>query len=162
MARAVRTDTLEDEAVREALEHIAANLRPADLAEMRALQGPDMEDPYWTLIESLENSAAAWLILDRTGLPIGIFGVAAHLVAGLGMAWLIGTEGVEHEALSIARQTPGYVAEMQRYFPILWAFVDARNALSMRWLEWAGFQITDANPNAGAENRLFIDFVRTR
>lgn len=160
MARAVRADTLDDDTLREALEHIAANLRPADLAEMRALQGPDMEDPYWTLLESWDNSAATWLILDRTGLPIGIFGVAAHFVPKLGIAWLVGTEGIEREALSIARQTRGYVEAMRRYFPILWANVDARNELSMKWLEWSGFHIMDANARTGAEERLFIQFVR--
>lgn len=162
MARAVRTDSLDDDTIREALEHIAANLRPADLAEMRALQGPDMEDPFWTLVESWDNSAATWLILDRTDLPIGIFGVAPHYVSGLGIAWLVGTEGIEREALSIARQTSGYIEQMNRYFPILWANVDARNELSMKWLEWSGFHITDANSQAGAEKRLFLEFVRTR
>lgn len=161
MARAVRVDTLDDDTIREALEHIAANLRPADLAEMQALQGPDMEDPFWTLVESWDNSTVAWLILDRTGLPIGIFGVAAHYVSGLGIAWLLGTEGIEREALSIARQTKHYVEEMLRYHPVLWANVDARNELSMKWLEWSGFRLSDANAQTGAEKRLFLQFVRT-
>jgi hypothetical protein len=160
MARAVSTASLDPDTVREALEHIAQGLRPADLDELRATLGPN-EDPFWALFESYENSAATWLILDRTSLPIGIFGVAAHAVPQLGIAWLMGTEGMEREALSIARQTPGYVAKLHDYFPILWANVDARNALSMKWLEWAGFTINDANPAFGPEERLFLEYART-
>jgi hypothetical protein len=31
----------------------------------------------------------------------------------------------------------------------------------MKWLEWAGFRIADANPAFGPEERLFIKYVRT-
>jgi len=159
VARAIDTATLDHDTVREALEFIAQGLRPADRAEVQATIGS--EDPFWALFESWEGSTASWLILDDTGLPIGIFGVAPHVVPGLGIAWLLGTEGMEREAVSVARQTRGYVAELHRYFPVLWANVDARNELSMRWLEWAGFTITDADPAFGPEDRLFLHFTRT-
>lgn len=160
MARAIDVATLNDDTVREALEYIAENLRPADLAEMRA-SGSTEEDPFWVLVESWDASVASWLIVDSSGLPIGIFGVAAHLVSGVGIAWLMGTEGVEREALSIARQTRRYVERLQEFFPVLWANVDARNELSMKWLEWAGFTISDANGSFGPEKRLFLQFIRT-
>jgi hypothetical protein len=158
-ARAIDTATLPEDTVREALEHIAANLRPADLAEVRATVGD--EDPFWALFESWEGSAASWLIVDETGLPIGVFGVAPHLIPKVGIAWLLGTPGVEEAAASVARQTRRYVTELQEHFPVLWANVDARNDLSMRWLTWAGFNVTDADPAFGPEGRLFLHFVRT-
>lgn len=160
MARAVSTATLDDDTIRESLEFIAENLRPADRAEMVATATDEM-DPFWRLVESWDASVASWLILDNSNLPIGIFGVAPHLVPNVGIAWLMGTEGMEREALSVARQTPGYVAQLQEFFPILWARVDARNELSMRWLEWADFQITDADAHFGPEERLFLQFLRT-
>lgn len=159
MARAIDTATLPDDTIREALEYIAENLRPADLAEMRAT-GTE-EDPFWVLVESWDASVASWLIVDSSGLPIGIFGVAPHLVPNVGIAWLMGTEGMEREALSIARQTRRYVEELQKFFSVLWANVDARNELSMKWLEWADFTISDADPSFGPEERLFIQFIRT-
>jgi hypothetical protein len=160
MARAVPTATLDPDTVREALEFISQGLRPSDRDEINATLG-HQDDPFWAIFESYEASAASWLILDRTGLPIGAFGVAAHYVPKLGMAWLVGTEGLEREALSVARQTPGYVAELHRYFPALTADVDARNELSMHWLEWAGFHIVDADLAFGAEKHLFLKYVRT-
>jgi hypothetical protein len=157
-AVAINTATLDHDTVREALEYISENLRTADMDEIAATT---TEDPFWALFESWEGSTAAWLIVDLTGLPIGIFGVAPHLVPGLGVAWLIGTDGIEEAALSVARQTRRYVDELQSLYPILWANVDARNELSMKWLEWSGFQLSDANPSYGPEGRLFLEYVRT-
>jgi hypothetical protein len=158
-ARAIDTATLPHDTVREALEHIAANLRPADAAEVAATT---TDDPFWALFESWEGSVLSWLIVDETGLPIGIMGVAPHMVPKVGIAWLLGTLGIEQAAASVARQTNRYVSEMHSLFPVLWANVDARNELSMRWLAWSGFTITDADPAFGPEGRLFLHFVRTR
>lgn len=159
-ARAVNTATLDDDTIRESLEYIAANLRPADLAEVRATVGD--VDPFWPLFESMEGSTASWLILDDTGLPIGAFGVAPHAALKVGIAWLLGTPEIEQAALSVGRQTRRYVGEMQDIYPILWANVDARNELSLRWLEWAGFTFMDADPAFGPEERLFLQYIRTR
>lgn len=157
-AVAVNTATLDPDTVRESLEYISENLRTADLNEIAATT---TEDPFWALFESWEGSTESWLIVDLTGLPLGIFGVAPHLVPGVGVAWLIGTEGIEQAALSVARQTRFYVEQLQDLYPVLWANVDARNELSMKWLEWSGFQISDANASFGHEGRLFLEYVRT-
>lgn len=158
-ARAVNLVTLDDDTIRESFEHIAANLRPADLDEVKATIGD--EDPFWALVESWDQSTLAFLILDDTGLPIGAFGVAPHAAMKVGIAWLIGTPGIEAAALSVARQTKQFVQELQDIYPVLWANVDARNDLSIRWLEWAGFNMIDADPAFGPEERLFLQFIRT-
>ena len=159
MARAVDTATLPEDTVREALEFISEGLRPADLDEVRATAGD--EDPFWALFESWDASTRSWLIVDDTGLPIGIFGVAPHSAPGVGIAWLLGTEGIEADALSIGRQTRRYVGELNEVFPVLWANVDARNELSMRWLEWSGFKVFDLDPAFGPEGRPFLQYLRT-
>jgi hypothetical protein len=160
-ARAIDTATLPEDTVREAIEHIAANLRPADKAEIEASLGDDV-DPFWTLFESWDFSIRSWLIVDETGLPIGIFGVAPFSREKVGVAWLLGTPGMEEAAYSVARQTRRYIREMHEAYPILWANVDARNELSMKWLAWAGFGVVDANPAFGPQKRLFLEFLRTR
>lgn len=160
MTRAIDTATLDPDTVRESLEFIAQGLRPADRDEIAATVGAD-QDPFWALFESWEASARSWLIVDPTGLPLGIFGVAPHAAPGLGVAWLIGTTELERHGTAVARQTRAYVEQMHELFPTLWANVDARNGLSMRWLEWAGFLIADADPAFGPEGRLFIAYTRT-
>lgn len=143
----------------DALEYIAENLREADRQEIEASSG---DYPMGAVFQSWQASTKSWLILDRTGLPIGIMGVAPHPTSeGLGMAWMVGTDGVAEEALSIARQTRRYVEEMHEDYPILWNFIDARNELSLKWLEWSGFIIADAHLNFGPEGRLFYEFIRT-
>lgn len=158
MARAVDTATLSHETVVEAIRFISEGLRKADRDELEASHDGDAGE---TLMASWGLSTRSWLILDRTGLPIGVFGVAPHGAPGLGIAWLMGTEGIEGEALSVARQTRRYVSEMHRHYPVLWNYIDARNELSLRWLEWSGFSIVDAHLNHGPQGRLFYEFTRT-
>lgn len=160
MGRAVNTKTLDHDTIRESLEYIAENLRPEDRAEVQATIGDS--DPFWALFESYEASTASWLMLDRTGLPIGVFGVAPHVTPKVGIAWMIGTPGIFKEGFTLARLTDLYMEKMQQHYPILWANVDARNELSMRWLEWANFKLADADPAYGPESRLFLQYIRTR
>lgn len=157
MATAIDTRNVPQETLVEAISFIAENLREADRDELSASVGGH---PEVALFDSVDNSVRTFLILDRTSLPIGIFGVAAGPTPGLGVVWMMGTDGVLEEALSVARQTRRYVEELHELFPILWNYVDARNELSLKWLEWAGFDITDAHPNHGPEGRLFYEFSR--
>lgn len=158
MIRVIDTASLPEETTKDALGFLADNLREADAAELRATTDAD---PAAALEASWRVSVRSWLILDRTGLPIGVFGVAAHAAAGLGVAWMMGTAGMEREAHGVARRTRRYVAEMHKLFPVLWNMIDARNELSIRWLEWAGFRMTDAHLTHGREGRLFYEYART-
>lgn len=119
-------------------------------------------DPFWALFESWELSTSSYLILDRTGLPVAIFGVAPHAHDGMGIAWMLGTDGVIREAYSIAKLTRRWVQELHNDYPLLWANVDARNDVSMSWLERAGFFIADSQPFWGPEERLFIQYVKAK
>lgn len=158
MAKAVNTSTIESGVLADALLYISENLRQADRDEMQAV---GVGDPADALVASVEASTLSFLIVDRSGLPIAVFGVAPHGAPGLGIVWLMGTGGVLSEGLSVARQTRRYVEEMQELYPVLWNFVDDRNEVSIRWLQWAGFKIVDAHPAYGPERRLFYEFTRT-
>lgn len=159
-ARAINTVTLPEDTVREAVEYIAANLREADAAEIRATVGAD-EDPFWAIVESWFASTVSWLIIDGEGLPIGIFGVSPHAAMKVGIVWLIGTPDLEKAGIRVARETRKYVAEMQDIYPILSATVDERNDTSLRWLIWAGFTLIDVDPLYGPEGRPFYHLIRT-
>jgi hypothetical protein len=161
LVRVIDTATIEYDTLRETLEHLAENLRLDDIDELKASLGPDV-DPFWALFESWELSTSSYLILDRTGLPIAIFGVAPHPTDRMGIAWMLGTDGIIAEGRDIARKTRQYVQELHRDYPLLFANVDARNAVSMGWLERAGFVIADADPAWGPEERLFIQYVRAK
>ncbi|MCR5870678.1 MULTISPECIES: hypothetical protein [unclassified Sphingomonas] len=142
----------------DALTYIGENLRKEDLDEVKAsTEG----DPVETLKASWAASDRSWLILDRTGLPIGAFGVAPAPTPGVGIVWLLGTSGIEREWIAVARQTRRHLEYMHEDFPVLWNFIDARNELSLQWLLRSGFHLIDADAAYGAERRLFFEFART-
>jgi len=157
--RVVHISTIAPETLKDALSYIAENLRPDDRAELAATSAIPPEE---AVLLSADVSSDAWLILDRANTPIGVFGVAPHVVPGVGVAWLLGTDGLLKEALSVARQTAQYVQELHRDYAVLWNYVDARNALSIRWLQWAGFTVGDVLLEHGPEARPFFMFVRHR
>jgi hypothetical protein len=158
-AKAVPFRTLPDETVRNALGYIAGALRAADLDEIRAsLPG----DPGEALMASAAVSSRAWLMVDRTGLPMGVCGVAPSGHPRVGQPWMVGTDDLEAERIALARQTRGVVAEMHEDYPILTNFVDARNDAAIDWLLWAGFHLIDADPRYGPEERLFLQFSKVR
>lgn len=159
MAKAVSLFALPDETVGEVVELIAENLRPADLAEIAAHLG---EPPLEVLRASVAASTHAWVILDRRGLPIGLFGAAPALVAGVGVPWMVGTSGITREFVAVARQTARYVEELHEAYPTLTNFIDARNDDAIDWLLRSGFHLIDAAPRFGVERRPFLQFSRTR
>jgi len=158
-AKAVDAGTLTFDAVTDAIGYIAENLRDADKAELTAAFGaiPDVSE---FLYDVWEASAQSWIVLDRTGLPIAIFGVTG-LTPEVGFAWFLGTDGVTDEWVAIARQTPKFIRRMHELFPTLYTNVDARNDITVHWLSAAGFTLSDADPAYGPEGRLFLQFVRT-
>lgn len=158
LAKAVPFEHLPQDTLGEAIEFIIENLRPADLDEIRAsVPG----DPGEIIRASATASVLGWIILDRTGLPIGLFGAADGGLGRVGIPWMVGTPGLEQEAHALARHTRRYVGEMLRTFPVLTNFVDARNTAALDWLLWAGFHLIDADPRHGPEERLFLQFSRT-
>lgn len=159
MAKATNVATLPDETIGEALAYLSTNLRPADEDEVYAQLNAD---PYEAMKASLLASSDAWLVTDREGLPIALMGVAPSALPGVGNPWLVGTPGIEEEAISFARQTPRYVEEMHKDYELLTNFVDARNEASIDWLLFAGFSLFDADPRHGPEKRLFFQFTRSR
>lgn len=159
MAKATNLAVLPDDTIGEAVSYLADNLRPADLDEVHAMLGTD---PETAMLSSIQASSDAWLVTDRTNLPIALFGVAPSMVPSVGTPWMLGTPGIAAEATSFARQTRRYVEEVQARYRVLTNFVDARNTEAIDWLLFAGFDLIDADTSYGPEERLFLQFSRTR
>lgn len=101
-------------------------------------------------------------MLDRDNTPVAILGVAPQGFPGVGAPWLIGAEGIEREAMALARQTVAHVDQMLDVYPVLTNHIDARNDLALNWLLWSGFDLIDAKSNYGPEGRLFLQFMKAR
>lgn len=137
---------------------IAENMREQDRAEVEAGSGLT---PLAALQMSLALSSDAYCILDRGGEPIAMFGVAPHPLPGVGAVWMLGTDGVLREALSVARQTVFYFDKLQERYPLLWNYIDDRNTVSLRWLKWGGFKLLDGK-RVTESGHTFSIFARTR
>ena len=141
------------------LVHLADNLRGSDAAEVKASSGIAPRD---CLHLSFRMSSHAYAVLDRAGEPVAIFGAVPHPVPGIGIVWMLGTDGIKRNAAAIARQTRPRLDDLNRAYVTLWNYVDARNALSLRWLRWGGFDCLAENRTHGVERRPFHIYARTR
>lgn len=143
------------------LTEISDNLRQSDVEEVRASSALP---PREALASSVALSSHAYVVLsthpERRG-PIAAFGAAPHPLPGVGVVWMLGTGGIRRVGYSVAKQTRPYLDQLNAVYPILWNFIDARNAVSLRWLRWGGFKLLAPHPNHGPEGRLFYTFVRT-
>lgn len=116
---------------------IANRMRPADVAECRALG----KEPKAALRAAYAASSLSWTAMLE-GRPEAMFGLACHdLMGGVGSPWLLGTEAVPKGARHLVRWGPHFVAAMQREYPRLENAVAAENAPAVRLLEALGFDI---------------------
>lgn len=140
------------------LDQIAANLRAQDMDEVRASSALP---PREALFASVAVSSHAYVVEGRDGAPVAAFGAAPHALPGVGIVWMLGTDGIRRESYSIARATRRYFEELNQAYWMLWNYIDGRNSLSMRWLRWGGFELLAEHPNHGPEGRTFYTFART-
>lgn len=150
--KAVTLQGMPHSLVADILVYIADNLRDQDLAEIKAMHGE--EDPLDILSQSVLLSTHCWVIMDGRK-PVGLFGAAPGALEGIGVAWMLGTDGIT-KSLSIARQTVGYLEEMHETYSVLFNFIDPNNTVSMRWLRWTGFELVgDRESASGHPLKLF-------
>lgn len=140
------------------LHHIADNLRQSDLDEIEAMSG---RDPTETVFGSVGLSSHAYVVTDRDFFPVAVFGAAPYPLPGVGIVWMVGTPGIDREALAIGRASRAAFNRLNEAYPIaLWNYIDDRNHLSKRWLRWGGFKEIDTKP-MGPKALPFTLFSRT-
>lgn len=143
-------------ASREHIPTIARRMRPADKAEVRAAAG---HSPRAALEFSLLRSSWACTALVD-GRPEVMFGVAdLNILAGVGAPWLLGTKAVETHSVIFLKESRHWHEQLFRRYNVLMNFVDARNTVSKRWLEWLGFKFFDPVQMNGYD---FIPFEMRR
>jgi hypothetical protein len=136
---------------------LSSQLRAADIDEIEAMAGTE---PDRALRDSLSISSHAYAVVSDTYGPVAIFGAAPHPLAGVGVVWMLGSDGIKREGYSIARKTRRYFDELNAAYPILWNYIDDRNSTSLRWLRWGGFKLVGQKA-MGPEGLPFHIFART-
>ena len=138
---------------------IAGNMREADRAEVWASSGLN---PLEALTVSLQWSKLAWTALDGDT-PFIMWGVTPFLnVPNTGSPWLLGTSLIERYPTFFLRNSRPYVAQMLEAYPQHINYVDVRNRLSVRWLQWCGYKLVDFLPEYGHARLPFYQFSQIR
>lgn len=131
---------------------IADRMRKADRDEVFAASG---RSPPAALSYSYRKSSCCWTgIFD--GRPELMWGVGdINILAGVGAPWLLGTNAVEENFRAFLRISSDWPAQLLKRYSVLRNFVDVRNTVSVRWLEWLGFRLLDPVEFRGHQFRLF-------
>jgi hypothetical protein len=127
---------------------LAAHMRDADRAEVRAASG---QSPETVVRESVANSAEARSV-RANGELCCIYGVVPLHVFDLmyGIPWMLATERIHQWPTHIMRMGREAVTRWMEDYEGLVNFVHARNDMSVRWLERLGFELEDPEPYGAA------------
>lgn len=137
------------------IEELAPNLRPGDVAEIRAASGLAPEDGLRT---SFALSTHVWAARHRRDGVVAVWGVGPlSLVAGRGCPWLLASPAFDRFGRQIVGLSRPLLARMKAAYPQLENHVDARNRRAVRWLAWLGF-VVDPPARWGAEGLPFHRF----
>lgn len=140
---------------------LQGRLRESDHLELYTATG---QDPDEIILRSWDISLFNWTLLLGK-IPIAIFGVAPQALLGLtGSPWMVGTDEMKRydAQIFIARNSIKYIKKMFDCFPYLLNYVDVRNKLSIKWLKWCGFNISDNSTPYGVFGSPFYRFDMER
>lgn len=132
---------------------IAIHMRQADRDEIAALA----ELAPFSALEMclLSSRPLAWTVLIDD-VPAGMFGCGT-LPNGDGQPWLLGTDALEANKAAVARASVYWRGQLLQRYRKLTNLIDARNTVTIRWLKWLGFSISEPF-EAGPNNHLFRKF----
>lgn len=139
------------------IDDIAPRMREADRLEVLAASG---RSPASALRYSIGRSDFAYTV-EFDGRPETMFGCGTvDILSNIGAAWLLGSDALEHHYRDFLRGSKLWISRMQQEYAVLRNIVDDRNTVSMRWLEWLGFTLSEPVP-MGYEKRPFRTFEMT-
>lgn len=144
MKGSIRTATAQDAA------YLAPRLREQDVQELWRVGHRDFLD---VLLTSIAASDEAYTILAELE-PVGVFGVAPATEPGVGIPWMLASDGLLSVRKDFVRYGFQIVEDFNSRYPLLTNVVWRGNSVSRRWLAYVGFE--EVEP-FGAE---FIRFER--
>jgi hypothetical protein len=138
----------------ELIEVIAANMRQADVDEVWA---SNHHTPIDALINGLKVSDRSVVVIvdDEPCAMIGL--VIRDILSGVGVPWLLSTDGALKNKRNFLIQVPSVIDEMLTVCPKLFNYVHIKNKISINWLRRIGFTIDKPLPY-GVDNELFHKF----
>jgi len=139
------------------LEHLADNLRDADLDELHAQC--DLE-PLTTLKLAMVLAKRCMTVSDLKGTPLGIFGVNSTSIKGLGAIWMMATPDLLKHREQFMRECKDTIREVSQGYSCVFNYTDERNTVHHRWLKWCGFTFIKRHSDFGLDKQPFLEFVK--
>lgn len=129
----------------DAIEYIAANLRPTDAAELYASSGSKRFHDRLKLAVKASDDVVVWV--NAYSEPVGVQGVGTvSLLYNVGCPWLVGTPRLNEYRRAFISVGQLYTGEMLEHFATLTNYVDVRNHKSVAWLQRLGYQMAAPEP----------------
>lgn len=149
-------DFIRPATVFDALE-LAPTLRQEDASEIQAATGLCAAE---VLVEGvLQSKPCFTLVSPTTGRVAALLGVNP-VEPEVGRVWLLGSGEIVSHSRQFLRNSRPITEELNRQYPVLFNYVDARNTVHIAWLKWCGFTFIRLIPEHGFERRPFYEFVR--
>lgn len=119
--------------------------------QLRSMSEDEFEragrDPNEHLAESIKRSTYAWAgFID--GQIVCICGIELPtLVSNRVYLWLATSPKADEHPLFFARRSKMYIEQLRKNYPAIVGYVYAVNRRSVRWLNWLGFIVHNADEN---------------
>jgi hypothetical protein len=137
---------------------LAPRLRAADVREIRAALGVE---PLGVLRAGVARSDPCFAIQDPDDTLLALFGATPdRRETDVGVVWLLAANELTAHPFWFLRNCRSWVERLHRRYRVLRNYVDARNAVHIRWLQWCGFTILGRLDHYGVERRPFYEFTR--
>lgn len=144
-------------------EILAPRMREADKAEVFAASGVT---PLEALQRGIDNATILCTLINEKKEVVGIFGAEPDDRNDPHSAWIwmLGSDGVAKKPFStqFLRQSRTYINALNNTYPVLHNFIDERNTVHMKWLEWCGFTFIRTIPHHGYAGLPFREFARIK
>ena len=135
---------------------LAPKLREQDKNEVMASHGLE---PVTALHLSFKLSNKSYSIIHDDEV-IGMFGYGPGDSDIVAVPWLLASDKLKEISREFLPQSKTWVEEVNKDFPILVNYVDARNTVAIRWLKFLGFKFIRKIDKFGLGQIPFYEFVR--
>jgi hypothetical protein len=134
-------------------------MRPEDVAEVYANSGLS---PLVALTISFANSAQCYTIVNDRDEVCGMYGVVNDTLEPIkvGLVWMLASPKLFEGKRQFIKECRTYIDKLQEDYDLLYNYVDERNTVHIRWIEWSGFKIIKRHPEHGVQQIPFLEFVR--
>jgi hypothetical protein len=136
-------------------EHLLANLRPADRAEIDKAGNLTAAEMF-----AVAQNEDTFAVTTEAGDLICIYGV--HPLPPqphIGIVWLLGTDLLDRYLLCLCKRAPAVIEGWFKKYRILSNMTDRENRRILMWLRWLGFTFVS---DVAVRGHPFVQFVKER